>query len=331
MKIAFFEIHEEWEIEEIKQTFPDTQFFNECIQDVSLDVLKQFEIVSVFIYSKLDRELLEQLPNIQLISTRSMGMDHIEMKYCEEKGIKVVNVAHYGENTVAEFTFALLITISRKIIQSTNRVKSGGFEFSDLQGFDLAGKTIGLIGFGKIGQKFAKMCVGFEMNVLVSDVRSEEENMQEIGKRIGIEFVSFDEIISQSDIISLHVPLLPQTHHIISANTLSQMKDGVIILNSSRGDLIETHALFEALVRGKVSFVGLDVLENECMIKDAEKIFSENKEVVCDLKTLMEDQMIINHPNAFITPHNAFNTIDAVKKIIESTIRQIKEFVDGEN
>ena len=254
-----------------------------------------------------------------------MGMDHLDTNYCKENNIICSNVAHYGENTVAEFTFALLITISRKIIQSTTKVKNGSFDFSNLQGFDLAGKTIGLIGFGKIGKKFAKMCKGFEMNVNVFDPNSDK--MKDEGEKIGINFITLDEIFTQSDIISLHVPLLPQTKHIINKDTISKMKRGVIILNSSRGDLIETQALFEGLMKQKISSVGLDVLENECIIKDGEKILSSGEEIVCDMKTIIEDQMIINHPNAFITPHNAFNTVDAVKKIIDSTVSQILEFI----
>lgn len=328
MNIAFFEVCEQWEREEIKKTFPNALFFEEKIQDVELDKFKHCEIISVFIYSSVNFELLSQLPNLKLITTRSMGMDHIDKKYCEENNIEIQNVAHYGENTVAEFTFALLITISRRVIQSVNRVKSGNFDFSNLQGFDLAGKTVGLIGFGNIGKKFAKMCVGFEMHVKVFDVNADK--MKDIGEKIGVEFVSLDEIFGGSDIISLHVPLLPQTKHIINEENILKMKDGVIILNSSRGDLIQTQALFEALIQGKISFVGLDVLENECMIRDAQKVFSEDKmKDICDIKTVLEDQMIINHPNAFITPHNAFNTIDAVRRIVETTIEQIEKFIDN--
>lgn len=207
MEIAFFEVYEDWEREELKQHFPKATFFKEKIQDVDTIILEKYDIISVFIYSKVSEDILSQLPNLKLLSTRSTGFDHIDMKYCESKNIDVITVSHYGENTVAEFTFALLVNISRKIMPSVTRVKSGSFDFSGLQGFDLVGKTIGLIGFGRIGQKFAKMCIGFEMKVKVFDVNSHMESLQNVGEILGVEFAELDEIYSSCDIISLHVPL----------------------------------------------------------------------------------------------------------------------------
>ncbi|MCH8519621.1 MAG: hydroxyacid dehydrogenase [Nanoarchaeota archaeon] len=334
-KIGFFEVKEEYEVNIIKQAFPNSKIYSETLQEVidtkGEEEVKEFNILSIFIYSKANKEYLSKCENVQFVITRSMGKNHIDNQYCDKKGIQIGSVSKYGENTVAEFTFALLLAISRKIIKSVSRVKRGDFDFTNLQGFDLQGKTIGLIGFGNIGQKFAQMCRGFEMNVIAYDAFA--HNMQDRAKELEVTFVDLDELYTKSDIISLHVPLLPQTHHIVNKESISKMKEGVLLLNTSRGELLDTQAVLEGLNSGHIGYVGLDVIEGECMMKEEHQLTKEVEESltnssssICDMKTLIRDHLLINHKNAFITPHNAFNTRDAIKRILDSTIEQIREF-----
>lgn len=328
MKIAFFEVKEDWEKKLIKKKFPkeDILIFKETINEVNINKIKSCEILSVFIYSKCDKDLLSNFKKLKLIATRSTGYDHIDLKYTSKNKIDVCNVPHYGENTVAEFTFALLLNISRKLSQSISRVKTGVFSFDGLRGFDLNGKTVGIIGFGNIGQKFAKMCVGFEMNVIVYDVFADK--LEEKANEIGVKFVDLETLFKKSQIISLHIPALPSTKHIINENSFKLMKKNVIILNTSRGELIETNALLKFLNSKKVLGVGLDVLEGECGIKDELELFTHSTQPpLCDSKLILEDHIIINHPRVFVTPHNAFNTIDALIRILKTTLSNIDQLV----
>ncbi|MFT4244809.1 MAG: NAD(P)-dependent oxidoreductase [Candidatus Woesearchaeota archaeon] len=331
-EIGFFEVKEEFERLIIAKAFKNCKIYSETLQEViehkGEEEVKNLKILSIFIYSKADEEYLSKCESAEFIITRSMGKNHINSEYCESRGIQISNVNKYGENTVAEFTFALLLAISRKIIRSVEKVKGGDFDFSNLQGFDLQGKTIGIVGFGNIGQKFAQMCRGFEMNIVAYDVFADK--LQDKALELGVTFVSLDEIYINSDIISLHVPLLPQTEHIINEKSISKMKKGIIILNTSRGELMDTQAVLDGLNSGNIGYVGLDVIEGECMMKEENELAREIKETsikkVCNMQTLVRDHLLINHKNAYITPHNAFNTRDAIQRILDSTIEQIREF-----
>lgn len=327
MKIGFFEVTQDWEKEEIIKSFENQNlvFFEEPIQDVEEDKIKDLDAISVFIYSKCSRENLEKIPNLKKIATRSTGFDHIDQTYCKDFDIKISTVPSYGENTVAEFTMALLLSISRKLTQCIARVQTDSFETDGLRGFDIAHKTIGLIGFGKIGQKFAKICKGFEAQVIVYEPFA--ENYQEIAKEIGIKFVDIDTLYAQSDVISLHIPLLPQTKHYLTKTQFDKMKDGVVILNTSRGDLIKSIDLLDALNSKKVSAAGLDVLEGECFIKDELELVKPETKANCDLKVLLQAKMLIHHPHVIVTPHNAFDTIDALMRILKTSNYNINCFL----
>lgn len=329
MKIVFFDVKESWEREIIAKSFPKDEVvvLEDDVSKAKKDVFDA-DVISVFIYSKCDSSVLSKFSNLKMIGARSTGFDHIDTLYCKKRGISVFNVPHYGENTVAEFTFGLLLAISRKIIESVDRVREGEFSFSGLRGFDLAGKTIGVVGFGNIGQKFAKMCSGFEMKVLIFDVNSGK--LSNKVNEVKGKFVSLEEIFKSSDVISLHLPLLPSTKHILSKKAFSKMKKGVVILNTARGDLIDSQALVDAIEEGVVSYAGLDVLEGECMIKDEIELLNHNNKKKCrkcDMKVLIEDHILINKKNVYVTPHNAFNTQDALERILKTTIENIEKKV----
>ena len=211
------------------------------------------EIVSTFVYSKLSRDVLEKLAALKLIATRSTGYDHIDTHYCAERGIIVSNVPTYGENTVAEHVFALLLTISHRLREAMERARSGRFTPEGLEGFDLQGKTLGVIGTGNIGRHVIRIARGFDMKVLGFDVNPNSQLAAELGFR----YASMDELLTGSDIVTLHVPALPQTEHLIDERAIACMKQGAIIINTARGSIVDARALIEALRSGKLSGAGL--------------------------------------------------------------------------
>jgi D-lactate dehydrogenase len=283
------------------------------------------ELISTFIYSELSRGILEQLPSLKLISTRSTGYDHIDMAYCAERGITVCNVPSYGENTVAEHVFALLLALSHRLFEAVERARSGRFSPEGLQGFDLASKTIGVVGAGSIGRHVIRIAKGFGMNVLAYDVTTDSQLVEHLGFR----YATFDELLAHSDVITLHAPATSATYHLLSAKTFARMKNGVIIVNTARGSLIDSLALIQALRSGKVAGAGLDVLPDEPLIR-------EEAELICsifcnqhDLRDLVADHVLLRMPNVIVTPHSAFNTREAVGRIVETTVANIHAFLEG--
>jgi D-lactate dehydrogenase len=283
------------------------------------------DVVSTFIYSDLGLNIIEQLPRLKLIATRSTGYEHIDVEECRRRGVAVCNVPTYGANTVAEHIFALLLAISHRMPEAIERAQRGHFSPLGLQGFDLAGKVLGVVGTGSIGRHVIKIAKGFEMEVAAFDVRPDAM----LADTLGFHYVSFDELLARADIISLHVPSVPETHHLLNADAFARMKTGVVVLNTSRGDLIETGALIQALTSGKVAAAGLDVLPDEPMIREeAELIHSIfNKEH--DLRNLVATHVLLRMRNVIITPHSAFNTREAVGRIVDTSAADIAAFLAG--
>lgn len=326
MKIAFLEI-EEWEIPVLKKCFENhtVGFYSEHIDEKNVDLFKDTDILSVFIYSPLSKELLEKMPKLKLIVTRSMGYDHIDISYCKKKGITVCNIPTYGANTVAEHTFALILAISRNIIPSVERTRKGSFEVQGLRGFDLHKKTLGVIGVGNIGKEVVRIAQGFGMNVIAHTGHPSES----IAKKLKITFHSLNELLGLSDIISLHLPLSKETHHIINKRNIRKFKKGSVLINTSRGGLIQTEAIIYSLEKKILKAVGLDVLEEECGIKEERELLTGKFIEKCDLKTQLYNHVLLNKENVFITPHNAFNSNEALDTILQVTIEDIKHFIDG--
>lgn len=317
MTIAFFEITE-FEKEKFSKAFSNENliFFENSIQECDIDKFKNADIISVFIHSKIDKNILDNLSNLKLISTRSTGTDHIDLNYCENKNILVKNVPFYGENTVAEHTFALILSLSRKIHSSYIRSLKGNFSTEGLQGFDLKDKTIGIIGGGRIGLHVARIAKGFGMHVRVFDIK--KDNF--LAELINFKYISLDEIFSTSDIISLHVPLNDHTKHMINEDSLKKIKRGALLINTARGELINTDALIKAIDEGIISGAGLDVLEGEEILIE-ENIF--NSPIEKAAKLIVNSKILLDNENVVITPHNAFNSIEAVNRIINTTIENI--------
>jgi D-lactate dehydrogenase len=283
------------------------------------------EIVSTFIYSALNPAVLERLPALKLVATRSTGFDHVDVAYCAEHGVTVSNVPTYGENTVAEHVFALLLALSHRLPEAMERAQRGHFSPQGLQGFDLARKTLGVIGTGSIGRHVVRIAKGFGMEVVAVDVVQDADFAQSAGFR----YVSLDELLAVADVITLHVPSLPETHHLLSSSAFTRMKDGVVVINTARGDLIDTRALIQALTSGKVAAAGLDVLPDEPMIR-------EEAELICsifcdqyDLRNLVANHVLLRMRNVVVTPHSAFNTREAVDRIVQTTVENIRSFLAG--
>jgi len=280
------------------------------------------EALCIFVHSKITPEFLEKLPKLKLLCTMSTGFDHIDLKACQQRGVMVCNIPYYGGHSVAEHTFALLMSLSRKIPQSIIHLRKKTFIREELKGFDLAGKTLGLLGAGHIGQYTAKIAKGFDMNVLAYDVFPNHE----IAQKIGFQFADLPTLLSSSDILSFHAPYNQYTHHTINLQNIHQVKKGCVFINTARGGLIETKALLLALEEGLFSAAGLDVLEEEDLFLKpgrVKKATQEQKEV------LRMNKEILQMPQVLFTPHNAFNTVEAEQRIVDMTLKNIHSFLGG--
>lgn len=326
MKIAFFEI-EEWEKQYLADKLKghELAFFPEPLTAENVADAKNFEAISVFICSTLSKEVLEKLPKLKCITTRSTGFDHIDTAYCKEKRIAVENVPHYGTHTVAEHAFALILALSRKLFVSMQRTRNGDFDHQQLTGFDLFGKTIGIVGLGDIGVSVAYIARGFGMKVVAYARHPSEE----LANRMGVTFLGLKELLAVSDIVTLHLPYTKQTHHMINKRHLKYFKKGSLLINTARGGLVQTEALLMGLEQGILGGVGLDVLEEENVIKEERQLFGNHGLNHAALKTLYYDHVLMQHENVVITPHNAFNSAEALRMILDVTVTNLLDFGQG--
>lgn len=325
-KVVFFEI-EDWETDYLKEKLvgANLYFSKDKLNKESLPQDKSFDAISVFVRSKLDKEVIGAFPNLKLVTTRSTGFDHIDLGALKEKNIKVGYVPGYGDNTVAEFTFGLILSLSRKIYESFDRIReTGSFSLEGLRGFDLKGKTIGIVGTGRIGCEMIKIANGFGMNVVAYDAFPKEELCQQLG----FKYVPFDELLMTCDVVSLHVPYNKKTHHLINSQNIGKFKKGALLINTSRGAVVETDALIKALSDGVLGGAGLDVLEEEGAIQDEKELVLYGHPEEHNLKIVLADHVLIDMPNVIITPHNAFNTKEALQRILDTDILNIKSFLE---
>jgi D-lactate dehydrogenase len=279
------------------------------------------------VQSEVPKALLDKLPSLKMIAARSTGFDHIDIKECAARGIVVSNVPTYGENTVAEHAFALILALSRKIFQSFERTEKMDFDREGLEGFDLAGKTLGVVGCGNIGRHSVMIGRGFGMKVVVYDVHPDEKFAQETG----CTFVTkLDDLLTQSDVITLHVPFIPgKTEHLINKDNVKKIKRGAILVNTARGGIVDTEALLWALEEGTLSGAGLDVLEDEDDTFDHIDLLSKGFPRDKDIVTLLRNHLLVDRDDVIITPHNAFNSREARQRIFETTVENISAFVAG--
>ena len=314
MKTVFFDVQpyeENFLKTAAKQNF-EAVFINSPLDEncVISENISNAEILSIFITSTLSENVLKKFPKLRFILTRSVGYSHIDTKYCKEHEIYVFNTPHYGDYTVAEYTFAILLYTARRIGKAQNDVKINDIMMNDYTGVELFNKTIGVIGAGSIGKNVLDIAKGFRMNTLAYDIyQSGDYN-----------YCTLDELFKNSDIISINAPLTKDNYHLINKETISKMKDGVIIVNVARGEIIDTEALFEALLNKKVSYAALDVIEcEEILCTENQKCMGlENIKETC-LEKFYINQKLLNLPNVTITPHMAYNTKEAIERILYMT------------
>lgn len=323
MKIGFFEM-EQWQTDYIRPKLAGNELL---FLDKNDSAVEDLDILSNFVAFPVNLEILNKYPSIKYVTTRSTGYDHIDLKLCQSKNILVSNVPAYGENTVAEFTFALILALSRKIFPAVKRVREQGLFATDgLQGFDLKGKTLGVIGTGHIGTYVVKIAKGFGMNVLAFDPHPKAD----LAKDFGFEYLPLGDMLKQADIVSLHVPYMPATHHLISAENIKLMKPGALLINTARGGLVDTQALIESLKEGHLAGAGLDVLEEEGFVKDEMEILAHGHPSEQQLKIVLADHELMQMENVLITPHNAFNSKEAMQRILDTTVSNIESFIKGQ-
>jgi len=289
------------------------------------DKYSETEIISCFIYSDLSREVLEKLKRLKFIATRSRTYDHIDLEYCNQNGIAVANVPAYGRDTVAEHVFSLLLCLSRNIPHAAQRTREGNFSAQGLQGFDLYGRTMGIIGTGAIGLQVAKIAGAFGMPVLGYDIRPDHTAAMEAG----LTHTSLEKLLAQSDVISLHVADTPEAVRLLSDKEFSMMKDGVVIINTAVGAAIDVKALLQALSSGKVGAAGLDVLPEETAIHEEAEFLREAFSAKHDPETLLASHALLHHRNVIVTPHIAFYTKETVEGILRTTGNNIQAFQEG--
>ena len=272
--------------------------------------------VCAFVSDTLDAEVLERLASIgvEAVALRCAGFNNVDLAAAAEHGIRVFRVPAYSPASVAEHALALLLTLTRKTHRAFTRTRERNFSLEGLTGTDLEGKTVGVVGTGKVGLKFAQMCRGLGMRVIAFD--------PEPRWGAGVEYVRLDELMRRADVISLHCPLTPTSYHLINRSTFHALRDGVVLINTSRGALVDSEALLDNIKSGKVGAAGLDVYEEEA------DVFYED----VSLKVMRDDtlNLLLSQPNVLVTSHQAFLTDEALRAIAETTVDNLRRYFDGE-
>lgn len=326
LKVAVFDsrAYEEDRFKEASAKVGDTcvfTFFRARLNQHTAKACEGFKVVCVFVQDRLDTETVKILAEqgVQLVALRCAGFNNVDLETCSSYGIDVVRVPAYSPYAVAEHAVSLMMLLNRKLHMAADRVRNGNFTIEGLVGFDMHSKTVGILGTGKIGRCTIDILLGFGCKVLAYDKFKNEG----LTKKEGVEYVEPQELAAKSDIISLHLPLFPDTHHIISAKAIEMMKPGVMIINTSRGALIDTKALIEGLKSGHIGAAGLDVYEEE------EGIFFED---FSSYESVIHDDVLARlctFNNVVVTSHQAFLTKEALTNIADTTLGNIVEFKNG--
>ena len=296
----------------------ELRYFEPPLNEETVGLAAGFGVVCVFVNDRVNESVLEKLAalGVRLVALRCAGYNNVALAAAAQHHIAVVRVPGYSPHAVAEHTVGLMLALNRKLHRAYNRVREGNFALNGLLGFDIHGKTAGLIGTGKIGTEVAHILTGFGCRIVAFDPMPNE-----ICRGLGVGYVKLDELLAQSDMITLHCPLTPENKHMIDATALRAMRDGVMLINTSRGALIDTLAVIDALKSGKIGYLGLDVYEEE------EQIFFEDRSGL-----IISDDVfsrLLTFPNVIITGHQAFFTREALENIAATTIDNIRRFESG--
>ncbi|MDX1608039.1 MAG: NAD(P)-dependent oxidoreductase [Candidatus Spechtbacterales bacterium] len=333
IKVAFFGL-EDWEkeyikqLEEFKKLDMDKEFLGEFIDADHMPKETDYEAISIFVDSTIDKKVLDKMPELKFIDARSTGFDHIDIEECRKRGIEVSYSPSYGQRTVAEFTFALMLALTRKVYEGFNRIReTGNFSVEGLRGIDLQDKTLGVLGTGRIGRNVIQIAKGFDMNVLAFDAYPNKEAADELG----FEYADLKTVLAGSDIVTLHLPHTDETHHLINKDTIYDIKKGAFLINTSRGGIIQTEALVKALKDEHLAGAGIDVMEEEGSIRDELEFLLDENSKSESMKTVLANHLLVDMPNVVITPHNAFNTWGALERILETSVDNLEAFMGGEH
>ncbi|MCW3093398.1 MAG: D-lactate dehydrogenase [Ferruginibacter sp.] len=319
MKIAFFSTKSyDRQFFDLYAATHEIIYFEARLTHQTVNLASGCNAVCVFVNDKLSANVIGELKkmNVQLIALRSAGFNNVDLAAAKENAIPVVRVPDYSPYAVAEHAVALILTLNRKTHKAYNRVREGNFSLERLTGFDLHGKTVGVIGTGKIGQVFCDIMLGFGCKVLAFDLIAHQPTVAK-----GVEYLPLTDILQQADIISLHCPLNEQTKHIINDQTIAIMKKGVMLINTSRGALINTIAAINGLKTGSIGYLGLDVYEQESKL-----FFNDLSENIIQDDDILR---LISFPNVLITAHQGFFTEEALTQIAAITMQNIADFEAG--
>lgn len=326
MRVVIFEA-EEWEAEACRALSGHHELT--CVKErLSIENAAEFkhaEVVSTFVNSRLDGDVLRHFPDLKLIATRSTGFDHIDLAWCATENVEIANVPDYGDVTVAEHSFALMLASARLLVPAVERTRHGNFLQDDLRGIELRGKTLGVVGTGRIGRRAIEIARGFGMDVVAFDVAPQ----QSIAEELGFTYLPLADLLARADVLTLHVPASPQTQDLISDPEFERMKPGVILINTARGNIVNVAAMVRALAGGKLRAAGLDVLPQEPLVREEAEVFRGPPLAKEDLEALVANHVLLRFPNVIVTPHIAYNTYEAVARIIETTIQNIEAFAAG--
>lgn len=331
MKIVFFDVkdYEREDLKKLSEKGNEVVLIEDSFHVNFEENLQKFEdadIVSVFVTSRVLAQELRRLPNLKFIATRSTGFSHINLEYCNQNNIPVTNVPRYGDITVAEYAFGLLFTLAKKITLSSSELKKNIIEPDRYIGNDLFGKTVGVIGTGSIGKQFCRIANGIGMKVLAYDLYPK----MELTEKYNVEYTDLETLLKSVDIISIHVPSTKENIHLLDKKQFEMMKEGVIIINTARGEIINTQALYENLLSEKVAACGLDVLECEDIITNQDNFLRKDECKMEDcLKRTLLNHRLLTMPNVIVTPHVAYDTKEAIGRISSTTIENIEAFLDG--
>lgn len=305
----------------------DITFRNENLNEntkLSTKERNETVILSVFTTSKITEKVLNQFNNLQIIATRSTGYNHIDIEACRKKNIAVINVSDYGRTSVAQYTIGITLAMIRNVIQSSNDVKNRHIDYEKYEGHDISNLILGVIGTGSIGSAVCEIAHTLGMKIYAHDLK--------INKNINsfVEYVSLNDILKNSDIITLHIPYQKEFHHLISTQEFSMMKESSYIINTARGELVDTKALYTAIKSGKIKGAALDVLECEELLISNEDIDTELHNTSCEcLKNALISQKLMEFDNVIITPHIAYNTKESIDKILKTMFFDIKNYFKG--
>jgi D-lactate dehydrogenase len=326
--VAFFETTDK-EKKYLKKKFDknfELLFYPEVLNDLNARLISNIDIVSPFIYSVIDSNVINKAKKLKLIATRSTGFNQIDIKKAGTKKISVANVPYYGENTVAEHTFALILALSRNLHKAYLRTLRNDFALEGLQGFDLKDKTLGVIGAGSIGVHVIKIAKGFGMKVIAHDPIPNHI----LAELLDFQYVSLDELLKNSRIITLHCPYNSHTHHLINMENIDKVKKGTFFINTARSGVIEPKALYYAVENNIFGGAGLDVFEGEDLLEEENQMLTKNVAVE-HLEALLKKNLLIRKENVIFTPHMAFDSVEAVERIMDTTVDNIRSFLTGKN